>query len=158
MGSKDSDSHGSRLIWLKRMFQRRLTLRSLTIAIPLVVAICFSLGFTEYRSVTLHQQSVEARRAKQIDRAASQSPELPLLALPAVPELKTGSVDNAQASPPIDEAPQSNTASNAMTPATGPSPRNAARTLQAVNDEVGNDKNSQLQATRKDIKIDQLDL
>ena len=157
MVSRGTLSSKNQLIWLRQAFVQRMTLRSLIIIAPLAVAISFSMGFMEYQSARLQQRTVDASHANQIDHTKTLLPELPLVTQPVIPQLQTGPAEGSSM-PTNDDSIQTNSRPGTTPSAVGPSSRDAGHALQPVNNDASNDKDGQLQATRKAVKLEQLDL
>lgn len=119
----------------------------LIVGLPLVVSLLFAFG---YLHVQWHsQQRLTAADQAQHQKTSVGKPDLPLVTQPVLPALSQAP-DNNPDSAPTDLAPDAI--------GVGPSPTNAAATLQSTNDSMNHGGNDQLQATRRAVKLDELNL
>lgn len=113
---------------------------NLVIGLPLMVSLIFAFS---YLNVQAKQRAVTAAHDKQSHSVTAES-ELLLVTHPDLPTLSQAADDSQAPAPAADSV--------------GPSPTNAGATLQSSSRGEDNKGNAQLQATRKAMKLDDLNL
>ncbi|MDL2341936.1 MAG: hypothetical protein QFB87_02580 [Patescibacteria group bacterium] len=134
--------------WLSRL-SNRLGLRVIVIAVPLLLVTGLSFSYMQFQSVKL-QQAMAAKKVSDSHSRTTNLPSLELVTQPILPTLDTGSTAPA----PTDHSTNETTNDTAI----GPASKNATKALQGVSGNDSSDKNSQIQATRKPVEFDELDL
>lgn len=125
-------------------------LQFIVIFIPLIIITALSFGYMHMKSAAI--QRVLSNQAKTRQQSPSNGlRNLQLTTQPATPKLTTEAISPDQIQ---------NTNTDDTGPGVGPASKNSYRTIQGASsiNSMSSDKNDQLQATRKNIKLDDLEL